>query len=67
MPQRTAAFDADTLARAERQLTTHVGPLAKVLISRAVNDSGNVAELHRKLAEHIHSEPARREFLAGLR
>ena len=67
LPQRTAAFDADTLARAERHLTTHVGPLAKVLISRAVNDSGNVAELYRKLAEHIHSEPERSVFLAGLR
>lgn len=61
------AFDAETLARAEKQLAQHVGPLAKVLIKRAANDSGNVSELYRKLAEHIDSEPLRKSFLESLR
>jgi serine/threonine-protein kinase len=64
---RSGAFDAQTLDRAERQLTHHVGPLARALINRAVSDSGNVGELYRKLAEHIPSEPARRAFLDALR
>ncbi len=61
------AFDAATLSRAEKQLAHHVGPLAKVLIKRAAHDSGNIAELHRKLADLIESEPQRQEFLRSLR
>ena len=61
------AFDADTLARAERQLAQYVGPLAKLLIKRAASDSGNVAELYRKLAEHIDSESMRKAFLDSVR
>ncbi len=64
---RSGAFDAPTLERAERQLTHHVGPLARAYINRAVSDSGNVTELYRRLAEHIPSELARRAFLDALR
>jgi serine/threonine-protein kinase len=66
-PRQKLAFDAAALARAEKQLAHHVGPLAKVLIKRAAHDSGNLAELHRKLADLIESEPQRREFLDSLR
>ncbi len=66
-PRQQFAFDAAALARAEKQLAHHVGPLAKVLIKRAANDSGNLAELHRKLADLIDSEPQRQEFLQSLR
>ena len=66
-PRSPFAFDAQILARAEKQLAHHVGPLAKVLIKRAANDSGNVSELYRKLAEHIDSEPLRKVFLDSLR
>ena len=66
-PRPPFAFDAQILARAEKQLAHHVGPLAKVLIKRAANDSGNVSELYRKLAEHIDSEPLRKVFLDSLR
>ena len=58
-------FDPATLAAAEKRLAQYVGPLAKVLIKRAASDSGDVGELYRKLAEHIDSEPERREFLRG--
>ena len=60
------AFDAVTLAAAEKRLAQHVGPLAKVLIKRAANDSGDLGELYRKLAEHIDSEHERADFLKGL-
>ena len=66
-PRPPFAFDAQTLARAEKQLARHVGPLAKVLIKRAVNDSGDVSELYRKLAEHIDSDLQRKVFLESLR
>ncbi|MFZ2653209.1 MAG: serine/threonine-protein kinase [Burkholderiaceae bacterium] len=66
-PRPQFAFDAATLARAEKLLAHHVGPLAKVLIKRAASDSGNVAELHRKLADLIDSESHRRDFLDSLR
>jgi len=55
-----------TLAAAEKRLAQYVGPLARVLIKRAANDSGDLGELYRKLAEHIDSEPERSEFLKGL-
>ncbi len=42
-------------------------PLARVLIKRAANDSGNVAELMHKLAEQIDREPERKAFLDALR
>ncbi|ACV35509.1 serine/threonine-protein kinase [Accumulibacter sp.] len=58
-------FDPATLAAAEKRLAQYVGPLAKVLIKRAANDSGDIGELYHKLAEHIDSEPERREFLKG--
>jgi serine/threonine-protein kinase len=71
-PERSAAkpvviFDPTTLAAAEKRLAQYVGPLARVLIKRAANDSGDVKELYRKLAEHIDSEPERKAFLDGLR
>jgi len=66
-PSARVAFDAATLTRCEQQLARHIGPLARVLIKRAANDSGNVAELYRKLAEHIDTEPERQAFLDALR
>ncbi len=69
LPPGTLAplFDATLLARCEKQLAQHVGPLARVLIKRAANDSGNVAELMKKLADHIDTEPERKAFLAALK
>ncbi len=63
----SVVFDAALLARCEKQLAQHIGPLARVLIKRAANDSGNVSELVRRLADHIDSEPERRAFLESLR
>ncbi|MEF8731057.1 MAG: hypothetical protein V5B40_03755 [Candidatus Accumulibacter meliphilus] len=65
-PDGRVVFDPVTLATAEKRLAQYVGPLAKVLIKRAANDSGDLGELYRKLAEHIDSEPERRDFLKGL-
>ena len=64
---RTAGFDADTLARCEKELARHVGPLARVLIKRAANDSGDLADLYRKLAQHIDAKADREAFLNAMR
>ena len=60
------AFDPATLAAAEKRLARYLGPLARVLIKRAANDSGDVKELYRKLAEHIDSPAERVAFLRSL-
>ncbi|HNB68880.1 MAG TPA: hypothetical protein PL144_12855, partial [Accumulibacter sp.] len=61
-----ALFDASQLALAEKRLAEYVGPLARVLIKRAANDSGDINELYRNLAKHIDSERERAAFLKGL-
>ncbi|MBC7734727.1 MAG: hypothetical protein H7306_23000 [Bacteriovorax sp.] len=42
-PAPALVFDAVLLARCEKQLALHVGPLARLLIKRATPESGNVA------------------------
>ncbi len=64
---RPAGFDANTLARCEKELARHVGPLARVLIKRAANDSGDLADLYRKLAQHIDAKADREAFLNAMR
>ena len=66
-PAPAVVFDAALLARCEKQLALHVGPLARLLIKRATHESGNVAQLVHALAEHINSESERRDFLESLR
>jgi len=63
----TPLFDPSLLAVAEKRLAEYVGPLARVLIKRAANDSGDINELYRNLAKHIDSERERAAFLEGLR
>jgi serine/threonine-protein kinase len=54
------------LAKAEQQLASYVGPLARILIKDAVTKSGNLRELYVQLAEHIDSEDERKAFLAAV-
>ena len=44
-------------------LTTHVGPIARVLVKRALASSSDVHDLRRNLAEHIADESERRRWL----
>ncbi|MFN0183560.1 MAG: serine/threonine-protein kinase [Aquabacterium sp.] len=68
LPARPAlALDAATLERCERLLARHVGPLARVLVKRAANDSGDLRELYDKLAAQIDDDAERQDFLAALR
>ena len=61
-----ALLDEATLGQCEQLLARHVGPLARVLIRRAANDSGSLPELYRKLADHIDDEAERQIFIAAL-
>jgi eukaryotic-like serine/threonine-protein kinase len=56
----------DALAKAEKQLASYVGPLARILIKDAISKSGNLQELYAQLAEHIDSEDERKAFLAAV-
>ena len=60
------AFTPEVLEKAEKQLASYVGPLARVLIKDAAGKSGNLKELYTQLAAHIDSEEERRDFLASL-
>jgi serine/threonine-protein kinase len=66
-PGTGVVFDPALLQRCEQQMSQHVGPLAKVLIRRAANDSGNLAELVDKLAAQIDDDDERRAFLKAMR
>ena len=61
-----STFTPETLAAAERQLASYVGPLARVLIKQAAESSGNLKEFYTQLATHIDSDEERRAFLASL-
>jgi serine/threonine-protein kinase len=59
-------FDRDVLATLERKLAHYVGPIARVLVQKAVRDAPDVDALHTALAASIERpqdrEAFRREF-----
>ncbi len=61
------SFDIATLDRLAQALAPHLGPIAKVVVSRAARTAGNLEDLQNTLAAEIPSAEDRRRFLAGLR
>jgi TIR domain len=57
-------FDTAALERIELHLAHYLGPVAKVLVSRAASRSTNIDDLKHRLADELDSESERREFLA---
>ena len=55
-----ATWDDTVLRTVERQLAHYVGPMARVMIRRAAEQTTDVDELYTRLAENI-SDPARRQ------
>ena len=55
----------DAIRRIEKQLATHIGPLAKVLIKRALAKTTTLDELYSALAANLSSAADRRAFLAA--
>ena len=59
----TAVFAEAVLERARRDLTQVLGPVARVLVSRAAAQGGTERELRRRLAAHIADTTERGRFL----
>jgi hypothetical protein len=51
----------------ERHLAEHIGPVAKILVSRAAGRSPDWEQLVLTLAAEVESERARRKFVEGCR
>ncbi len=56
-------WDPAVLASVSAELAAYIGPLAKVLVKKAVKKAGNLQELCRLLADSIPMEEGRRAFL----
>jgi len=60
-------FPATDLQALEMQLAQHVGPVANVLVRRAVPGAADCAQLTHQLAAEVESEPERRQFIEACR
>jgi hypothetical protein len=58
-----AHWAPELLARAEQRLTEHVGPIARLLVSKAAGAAGSEAEFYASLARAIPDAPERANFL----
>lgn len=56
-------WDPATLESARKNLAVFVGPMAKVLVSRAAKNARTIEELYRALAEEIPAPSDREKFL----
>lgn len=63
---RVASPTADQIARAERALAVHLGPIARILIRRVAPVVGSEASLWERLATHIEDPADRKRFLADM-
>ncbi|HQQ78822.1 MAG TPA: hypothetical protein PLB01_15820, partial [Thermoanaerobaculia bacterium] len=57
----------EDLRALEAELAKHVGPLARVLVKKAVKGSGNMSHVITKLELEIDSDDARRAFRAAVK
>ncbi|CAM2156986.1 eukaryotic-like serine/threonine-protein kinase [Pararobbsia alpina] len=64
--RKPSAFSEAMLADLERRLASHVGPVASLLVKRAVARSTDTRALAAQLARHAPDEAARREIDATL-
>ena len=58
-------WDSTVLKKVEAQLARFVGPIAKVMVKRAANQTNDIAALYRLLAESLSSLEQKKAFLAG--
>ncbi len=52
--------------QAERELTLHAGPIARILVKRALAAATSAEDFRQRLAAHIEREPVRQAFLSKL-
>jgi eukaryotic-like serine/threonine-protein kinase len=62
-PTRALPISKEELAILERQLTRTMGPIARILIKRAMAGAGSATELRRIVAEHIENPSERAAFI----
>jgi serine/threonine-protein kinase len=62
---RTGALDARAVGAVESALTTHIGPIARVVVRKASATATSEAEFYQAVAEAIPDESARAAFLRG--
>jgi serine/threonine-protein kinase len=62
-----AAFPDADLAILEVELARRIGPLARILVKKAVRAGGTYADLASRLEEHIPDEEGRRAFREAVR
>ena len=60
-------ISGEILERAERNLAAYVGPLAKMLVRKAADQSRNTHDLIEILAREIDSEDGREKFIAMMK
>jgi TonB family protein len=56
-------FDPALLERLSRELAVHIGPIAGIVVKRAVPHCSSVEELYKKVADEIDSQEERDKFL----
>jgi serine/threonine-protein kinase len=59
-------WDPDTLRRVERALARYIGPMARVIVSQAAQQSSTAAELHQLAARSLPASADRSAFLHTL-
>jgi hypothetical protein len=62
----TRSITPDEVEGVTSDLATHLGPIARVLVKRALASSSDVGDLRRRLAGHITDESERRRWLERL-
>jgi len=63
VPDHNPAIPADEAERVQRDLARFMGPIAKVLVKRAVGSARSVQDLRGKVAAHIENAADRAAFL----
>jgi serine/threonine-protein kinase len=62
-----SGFPPESLLLLETELAKHVGPLARILVRKAVKGSGNMSHVITKLELEIDSDESRRAFRAAVK
>lgn len=63
MSQMQLGLDPTTLEKAEKILTLHMGPIAKILVKKTAKQTGDRREFFRLLAENLPTSTERSKFL----
>jgi hypothetical protein len=61
----SVSLDEHILKIVQEQLALYIGPMAKLLIKKALKSSSSIDELYENLAQDIPTEQERERFLGG--